>query len=87
MQHQGAQLYLGPFPSPPRAGPRQAQSWAFHSFREGRAKRGGRKGPLRTLKTLIRCHAGVCLHMQIACLPHLVYFKMTKRLDAVWVVD
>lgn len=39
MQHQGAQLYLGPFPFPPRAGPRQAQGWAIHSFREGRAKR------------------------------------------------
>lgn len=50
-------------------------------------KRGGRKGTLLTRTGLIRHLAGVCLHMQITCLPHLVYFKMTKRLDAVWVFD
>lgn len=74
MQSPGAHASLGSLPPPPsprRSAPRRAQGRAPNSTAPGRQGAEGRKGSARSAAGLIR-RAGLCLHMQIACLSHLV---------------
>lgn len=87
MQRPGAQPSRCPrcHHPPPRLSPRRARGQAPPPLCRGQGAL-GRKGPLQTPEGLIRL-TGICLHMQMACLSHLVCLKMTKRLEAVWVLQ
>lgn len=68
-----------------RLSPRRARGQAPPLLHRAGVPWGGR-AHYRPRRELIRL-TGICLHIQMACLSHLVRLKMTKRLEAVWVLQ